>query len=367
MRKRAVVDAKAFSAALDQVSKALGKSHIPVLREVHVRIHDGSCEMTATDLDIWLINKVSSQGDDISFVFCRTLDVARACRLLEGDLTLELDDTGKGKDRKLMLYMYSGNRAMEFEVMAPEDYPDYSFPDPKAAFSVNAGCLSKRIERVRYAAGKPSIGARPTAYCVQFTGNQVFAMDGIRLACDTDRDLLFPRPFITSADALSHLGLFGNKEISIELGERRGRFTDGTAIVDFCIVSVDVYPLEGAIPERYAEEFSVQTGDLLREVKYLKELAAKDPKPHVRFHAGELFMATSTGKYRTSVEICGKNEITFAFDLNKMMDALRQFKSAPRVTVKLSSALAPFILEADGRDDFALICPVRQSGRLMAA
>lgn len=30
MRKRAVVDAKAFSAALDQVSKALGKSHIPV-------------------------------------------------------------------------------------------------------------------------------------------------------------------------------------------------------------------------------------------------------------------------------------------------------------------------------------------------
>ena len=31
MRKRAVVDAKAFSAALDQVSKALGKSHIPVL------------------------------------------------------------------------------------------------------------------------------------------------------------------------------------------------------------------------------------------------------------------------------------------------------------------------------------------------
>ena len=192
-------------------------------------------------------------------------------------------------------------------------------------------------------------------------------MDGIRLACDTDRDLLFPRPFMTSADALSHLGLFGNKEISIELGDRRGRFTDGTAIVDFCIVSVNVYPLEGAIPERYAEEFSVQTGDLLREVKYLKELAAKDPKPHVRFHGGELFMATSTGKYRTSVEICGKNEIAFAFDLNKMMDALRQFKSAPRVTVKLSSALAPFILEADGRDDFALICPVRQSGRLMAA
>lgn len=31
MRKRAVVDAKAFSAALDQVSKALGKSHIPVI------------------------------------------------------------------------------------------------------------------------------------------------------------------------------------------------------------------------------------------------------------------------------------------------------------------------------------------------
>lgn len=367
MTKRAVVDAKAFSAALDQVSKVPGKSKIPVMNEVHVQIRNEVCELTATDFDTWLINQVSAQGDDISFVFQRTKDVARACRLLEGELTLELNDTGEGKERKPTLTVHSGNRAMELEVMAPEDYPNYSFPDPMVTFSANAAGLLQRIERVRYAAGKASTSSRPTAFCVQFAGNHVFAMDGIRLACDTNRDLLFPRPFMTSAEALSHLGLFGDKEISVELGGQRGRFTDGTAVLDFRIVSVDVYPLEGAIPQRYVEEFSVQTGDLLREVKYLKELAAKDPKPYVRFHAGELFVATSTGKYRTSVEICGKNEIAFAFDLNKMMDALLQFKSASQVTVKLCSALAPFILTADERDDFALICPVRQSGRLMAA
>ena len=115
MTKRAVVDAKAFSAALDQVSKVPGKSKIPVMNEVHVQIRNEVCELTATDFDTWLINQVSAQGDDISFVFQRTKDVARACRLLEGELTLELNDTGEGKERKPTLTVHSGNRAMELE------------------------------------------------------------------------------------------------------------------------------------------------------------------------------------------------------------------------------------------------------------
>lgn len=48
MVRKAVVDAKTFSSALDQVSKVLRKSSIPVLAEALVSISDGQCTLTAT-------------------------------------------------------------------------------------------------------------------------------------------------------------------------------------------------------------------------------------------------------------------------------------------------------------------------------
>ena len=45
MVRKAVVDAKTFSSALDQVSKVLRKSSIPVLAEALVSISDGQCTL----------------------------------------------------------------------------------------------------------------------------------------------------------------------------------------------------------------------------------------------------------------------------------------------------------------------------------
>lgn len=50
MQKKATIDAKAFSEGLDQVSKTLQKSSYPALSEVSVRVEDGVCILTATDL-----------------------------------------------------------------------------------------------------------------------------------------------------------------------------------------------------------------------------------------------------------------------------------------------------------------------------
>ena len=89
MVRKAVVDAKTFSSALDQVSKVLRKSSIPVLAEALVSISDGQCTLTATDIETYLFQTVPARGDDLSFVFRKTKDVAKACRLFDGELELE--------------------------------------------------------------------------------------------------------------------------------------------------------------------------------------------------------------------------------------------------------------------------------------
>ncbi|MFR8333641.1 MAG: hypothetical protein ACLU9S_15825 [Oscillospiraceae bacterium] len=67
MVRKAVVDAKTFSSALDQVSKVLRKSSIPVLAEALVSISDGQCTLTATDIETYLFQTVPARGDDLSF------------------------------------------------------------------------------------------------------------------------------------------------------------------------------------------------------------------------------------------------------------------------------------------------------------
>ena len=133
MVRKAVVDAKTFSSALDQVSKVLRKSSIPVLAEALVSISDGQCTLTATDIETYLFQTVPARGDALSFVFRKTKDVAKACRLFDGELELEFSDIGEGKHRSLTLCMRCGGRAVEFEVMDAEVYPVCASVEAKAS------------------------------------------------------------------------------------------------------------------------------------------------------------------------------------------------------------------------------------------
>ena len=78
---RATVNAKEFSQALDKVSKVIKRSAIPIIEGVLVRIANGRCTLTATDLTTWLTAEIASEGDDLSFVLRRIKDTARAAIL----------------------------------------------------------------------------------------------------------------------------------------------------------------------------------------------------------------------------------------------------------------------------------------------
>ncbi|MFR8333642.1 MAG: hypothetical protein ACLU9S_15830 [Oscillospiraceae bacterium] len=120
--------------------------------------------------------------------------MAKACRLFDGELNWSSAILGEGKHRSLTLCMRCGGRAVEFEAMDARSTRFGASVEAKASFTANAADLLKRVELVGYAAGKPTPYARATCCNVQFSGGHVFAMDGTRLACDTDETLMVPRP-----------------------------------------------------------------------------------------------------------------------------------------------------------------------------
>ena len=55
----------------------------------------------------------------------------------------------------------------------------------------------------------------------------------------------------------------------------------------------------------------------------------------------------------------GRSEMEIGLNLHHMTDALRQFKGESQVRMKLTTSISPILLEAEGRNDYALVLPVQ--------
>lgn len=227
--KGMIVDAKAFSEAMNKVSRVLKKSAIPILEEIRVSVKDGVCTLTATDLETWLTARLPVKGDDMSFTFFKT------------------------------------------------------------------------------------------------------------------------------------------KDVTVQVGDRYVLFTDGEVSLYVHRHGVDTFDVDSAVPKQYQEAVTVRTADFIKELNYLKECASGTNKPYVRFSGESLSMSAPNGKFRTSIPVSGRGDLTLGFDLRYMLDALKQFKDEPEVTVKLSGVFSPIVIEAENRGDFALVLPVRIKEEELAA
>ncbi len=356
---RATVNAKEFSQALDKVSKVIKRSAIPIIEGVLVRIANGRCTLTATDLTTWLTAEIASEGDDLSFVLRRIKDTARACRHFNGRLTLETAESGSSKERRLLLAMSCEVREAKFHADLPEDYPGQEQGNLMGNFTANAERLLERVEHVKYMLRKPELRVSSSLSHVQFSANDIYALDGYRLAWDNDPELRFPMPFMALPEALEYLRFFGEKEVSLAFSPRYLQITDGAFTIQTRFEMMGMFNLDGAIPDRSTEEFYVSPKEFLKELAYLKEFIPATDKPYVYFSGGKLSMRVIGEGYSTVVQIDGESKIEFGFDLGNMIDALRQFRTESWVKVKVISSVAPIILETEGRSDRAMVLPVR--------
>lgn len=312
---RAVVDAKEFSHAMSKISKILKKCAIPILEEVCLRIQNGRCTLTATDLETWLTTEFPASGDDMFFAFRKTKDILRACSHFAGELTMEFSETQSGSKKAGRVLLRCERRGAEFEVYDGADYPNMPQAPEGDAFSVSSARLSACVERVRYAAEKPSVSARPAAICVQFCGNRVYALDGTRLACDTLEGVSFPKPFLVRADVLAHLSAFGKEDMTVRIGSSHVLFASGNLRMLARLQGVDTYNVDAVIPKGYRESVTVKTADFVRELNYLKECSVLTAKPYVRFAGEQLSIAASGGAFETGIEVRGRGDMVLGFDL----------------------------------------------------
>lgn len=366
---RAKVDAKEFVQALDRVSGMIRKSSIPVLNAVLVRFEADHCTLTSTNIDTYLSVDLPAQGDNFAFLLDRPRETAKAFRQFEGELAIEQTEAGEGDRRRIKLALSCGPRSAELHPFLPDDFPEQQAWEPMHSFTANAARLYARVERVRYAAAFPSPDdTRPSRSKVQFSGSHVYAVDGYRMAWDADPELEVPAPFMAAPDALEHLKLFGDQAVSIQLGERFAKVTDGVTSLLFRLPEGELFKLGSALPDRFRAEFQVSPKEFLVELKYLKQSLRGNRAHLVRFSGGALLAESMGDRYATKISTTRCEGVEFGFNLDYMTDALEQFKKEPSVNMKVSAgSLGPIIIEAEGRGDRALVLPVQLKKAGMAA
>ena len=100
--------------------------------------------------------------------------------------------------------------------------------------------------------------------------------------------------------------------------------------------------------------------EFLSELKYLKQSLRGNRAHLVRFSGGNLLAESMGERYATKISATGCEGVEFGFNLDYMVDALEQFKKELSVTMKVSAgSLGPIIFEAEGRNDRAMVLPVR--------
>lgn len=354
----AKTNAKAFAEALKKAGMVLGKSCIPVLEEILVRFSNGKCILTGTNLETYLIAEISAEGDDFAFVFARTKDVERACRYYDGELTFELTETGN-KNRWFMVRLSCGPRVAEFDAYPAEDYPVLPSVEGPILFSANAADLLERINRVSYAAMKPGYSSREASCCVEFVESQIYAVDGVRAAWDTDPALTFPQPFLIHAAPLSYLKVFGGQTVNFQLSGHNLRASANGMAAFFRVSETVPFKLMDTVPPRYVEEFLISPKNILDELAYLKNVTPPTNKPYVYLAGNELSMRVNGKKYSTAVNIERTGDLPVGFNLHHITDAFKQFGKEKQVRVKLSGINMPIVIEAEGRSDCAMLLPVR--------
>ena len=158
--------------------------------------------------------------------------------------------------------------------------------------------------------------------------------------------------FITNQEAAA---------VSVQVGARYVRFVaDGLCAYVRRLETCDTLTPEVAIPRSERESYVVDRKEFLQRLTYLKECASPaKTTPVVYFENGCLSLQTPSARYRAAIELPGRSEVAFAFNLSYMWDALQQFSGHEKVRLHVLSPVSPVTITAEGTDDVALVLPVR--------
>ncbi len=366
---------EALSHALQVVSRAVSpRTTLPILNNVLLETSPEGLKLTATNLEIGIVNHVDAEiSSEGSVTLPAKLLTEFVAQLHDDQLEMELDDSTQTLTVKCGPY-----HDVKIKGIGANEFPPLPAREDGLKLVVDQADLLPAIEQTVVAAS--SDDGRPvlTGVLTQLEGETMTlaATDGHRLAVKTIKTKGFDgepaedgaNSVIIPARALVELSrvLKGEGTVEMALGRSRNH-------VFFSVPGVEVMSrlIEGTypnysqvIPEQSNTTITVSTKELLDRTRGVS-IFARDSANVVRIktEAGEISISANTSEVGSSeasvsAEIDGA-DIQIAFNSRYLLDVLALVGS-DKVAMGFNGPLSPGVVKPAGNDDYTyVIMPVR--------
>jgi DNA polymerase III subunit beta len=367
---RVTVERAALLKALGHVQSVVERRNtIPILSNVLLDAKDGALTLTATDLDLAIVEAAPAQTSiaGATTVAAHTLfDIAR--KLPEG-AQVELA-TGDGR-----LALAAGRSRFQLQTLPREDFPAIAEGDLPFGFSLPVATLRQMVDKTKFA-----ISTEETRYYL----NGIFmhvteeakpalravATDGHRLArVAIDRpdgavgmpDVIIPRKAVTE---LRKLLDEAEGDVRVQLSATRIRFSLANAVLSSRLIDGTFPDYSRVIPTANDKIMKIDTGALSEGVDRVSTIAT-DKTRAVKLSLTEdrLTLAVTSPENGTASEELASSytstPIDIGFNSRYLLDILAQIETG-EVEIHLADGASPTLIR-EGKDSPALyvLMPMR--------
>jgi len=366
---RVTIERSSFLKALNHVQSVVERRNtIPILSNVLVRAKGGVVKLTATDLDIEIIEEASAEVTQEGAATVPAHMLYDIVRKLPDGAQLELD---QGPDRG-RVSIVAGRSRFALQALPPEDFPDLAAGEPANRFMLSAASLKGLIEKTRFA-----ISTEETRYYLngiylhEVTDTlRAVATDGHRLAraqvplpegAKGMPGVIVPRKTVLE---LAKLIETEEGEIAIGLSTAKIRFSFNGVVLTSKLIDCTFPDYERVIPRHNDKMLEIDTKlfasavDRVSTISFEKGRAVK-----LNISRDKLVLSVNnpdSGSAEEEVAAAYDSEpIDIGFNSRYLLDIAAQIKG-DSARFKLADAGSPTII-ADPADEEALyvLMPMR--------
>ena len=263
---RVTIERSAFLKALTHVQSVVERRNtIPILSNVLLQAAKGQLKLTATDLDIEIVEGVAAEVSRSGAATVPAHMLYDIVRKLPDGAQMELDRAGDGQ----RVSIFSGRSRFSLQALPHEDFPDLAVGDFQHNFAISAADLKGLIDKTRFA-----ISTEETRYYLNGIYLHEVAAAGVMRAVATDGHRLaqaeIPRPdgargmpgvIVPRKTVLEVVKLFEGLEgaVDVSLSAAKIRFSAGDLVLTSKLIDGTFPDYERVIPRNNDKKLALET------------------------------------------------------------------------------------------------------------
>jgi len=365
-----------LAGALGHMQSIIEKRNtLPILSNVKVEATSGDLILTATNVDLELVERVPAditQTGSITIPVQTFYDFVR--KLPEdAEIKVKLSDSGE-------LVASSGRSVFKFQTMPSDNFPVMVAPSAIVKFTMNTDDLARLVNKTKFAIPADDVRyhlggiyfhiADDKKLAAVATDSQRLALCSMKAPAGSEKmpSVILPRRLVAEVSNL--LSDVKVDDVAVELSDTKVRFTIGGAVLTSKLVDAQYPNYRIVIPKSNEKIATLNTKEFIHAIDLVSAASSDKTKAvQLTFSMNKMVASVSSrddgnsvaGTQDLDVEYNGDEQFGVSFNLRFLMDIANQVDGDEKMQMAMQDALSPTLIRSAAKDadSIFILMPMR--------